>query len=343
MPNKMKTAKLAQWTLVGPGAVGLYYGGRIAHSGCKLSVLARSDAAELEAHGIRVRMIDPVSNELKETFTAQIECVRGKAIKMAATDCVIIAAKSTFNRELIESLKPIVEPGRTVLLCLQNGLGNAEFFAEHFPENTILAGLCFVCVNRTKPGVVENYHPGRVEIGSLGDRWSGAAKSVVEIFNQSGLVASHAEKLDAALWRKLCWNIPFNGLSIAAGGIATDKILAQPELVARAHALMEEVRTVASLTGHSISDKFIEGQFKVTEKNGRLQALFIDRLPGKKARRTGIYLGGTVAPRPSAWLKYARASKALLGLEDFVVNAGSSQVIPLQEINGDVNDPDTAP
>jgi 2-dehydropantoate 2-reductase len=290
MPNKMKTTKLAQWTLVGPGAVGLYYGGRIAHSGCKLSVLARSEAAELEAHGIRVRMIDPVSNELKETFTAQIECVRGKATKMAATDCVIIAAKSTFNRELIESLKSIVEPGRTVLLCLQNGLGNAEFFAEHFPENTILAGLCFVCVNRTEPGVVENYHPGRVEIGSLGDRWSGAAKSVVEIFNQSGLVASHAEKLDVALWRKLCWNIPFNGLSIAAGGIATDKILAQPELVARAHALMEEIRTVASLTGHSISDKFIEGQFTVTEKMGAYRpSSLIDYLAKKPVELESIW------------------------------------------------------
>ena len=248
MPNKIKTTKLARWALVGPGAVGLYYGGRIAHSGCKLCVLARSDAAELEAHGIRVKMIDPVSNDLKETFTAQIECVRGKAIKMAANDCVIIAAKSTYNLELIESLKSIVEPRHTVLLCLQNGLGNAEFFAEHFPENTILAGLCFVCVNRTEPAVVENYHPGRVEIGSLGDRWSAAAaaKTVVEIFNQSGVVTSHAEKLDAALWRKLCWNIPFNGLSIAAGGIATDKILAKPELVTRAHALMEEIRSAAS-------------------------------------------------------------------------------------------------
>lgn len=290
MPHKIKTTKLARWALVGPGAVGLYYGGRIAHSGRKLSVLARSDAAELEAHGIRVRMIDPVSNDLKETFTAQIECLRGKAIKMAATDCVIIAAKSSYNLDLIESLKSIVEPGHTVLLCLQNGMGNVEFFAEHFPENTILAGLCFVCVNRTEPAVVENYHPGRVEIGSLGDRFSAVAKTVVDIFNQSGVVTSHAEKLEAALWRKLCWNIPFNGLSIAAGGIATDKILAQAELLARAHALMEEVRTVATLAGHSISDKFIEGQFTVTEKMGAYRpSSLIDYLAKKPVELESIW------------------------------------------------------
>ena len=166
----MKTSDLAKWTLVGPGAVGLYYCGRIAYSGRYLCVLARSDATELQANGIRVEMIDSETSQLKEKFTAPIECVRREADEIAATDCVVIAAKSTVNHELIESLKSIVEPVHTVLLSLQNGLGNAEFFAQHFPENPILAGLCFVCVNRTKPGVVENYHPGRVEIGSLGDR-----------------------------------------------------------------------------------------------------------------------------------------------------------------------------
>ena len=264
----MKTSDLAKWTLVGPGAVGLYYCGRIAYSGRYLCVLARSDATELQANGIRVEMIDSETSQLKEKFTAPIECVRRKADEIAATDCVVIAAKSTVNHELIESLKSIVEPRHTVLLSLQNGLGNAEFFAQHFPENPILAGLCFVCVNRTKPGVVENYHPGRVEIGSLDDRWPGAAKDAVEVFKESGVVTSHADKLDSALWRKLCWNIPFNGLSIAAGGIATDKIIAQSELVTRAQTLMEEVRTVATLAGHSISDKFIVAQFAVTEKMG---------------------------------------------------------------------------
>ena len=264
----MKTLDLAKWTLVGPGAVGLYYCGRIAYSGRYLCVLARSDATELQANGIRVEMINPETSQLKERFNAPIQCVRRKADEIAATDCVVIAAKSTVNHELIKSLKSIVEPGHTVLLTLQNGLGNAEFFAQHFPENPILAGLCFVCVNRTKPGVVENYHPGRVEIGSLDDRWPGAAKAAVKVFKESGVVTSHADKLDLALWRKLCWNIPFNGLSIAAGGITTDKIIVQSELVARAQNLMEEVRSVATMAGHSISDKFIAGQFAVTEKMG---------------------------------------------------------------------------
>ena len=101
----MKTSDFAKWTLVGPGAVGLYYCGRIAHSGRYLCVLARSDATELEANGIRVEMIDPETSQLKERFTAPIECVKRKADEIASTDCIVIAAKSTVNHELIESLK----------------------------------------------------------------------------------------------------------------------------------------------------------------------------------------------------------------------------------------------
>ena len=286
----MKKPDILRWTLVGPGAVGLYYGGRIAYSGHKLSVLARNDATELQANGIRVEMIDPENSKLKETFTAPIKCVRREANQIGQTDCVIIATKSTVNLDLVESLKSIVEPRHTILLCLQNGLGNAEFFAEHFPENPILTGLCFVCVNRTKPGLVENYHPGQVEIGSLGDRWSGVTKTVVDIFNHAGVPTSHAEKLDSALWRKLCWNIPFNGLSIAAGGIATNEILAQADLVARAQALMKEVRAVASLLGHPISDEFIEGQFSVTKKMGAYKpSSLIDYLAGKPVEIESIW------------------------------------------------------
>lgn len=264
----MKTFDLGRWALVGPGAVGLYYGGRIAHTGHKLSVLARSDADALEASGIRIAMVDPRSNVTTETIQVALENVTRQAEEIGPADCVIIAAKSTVNACLVESLKSIIEPEHTILLCLQNGMGNAEFLARHFPDNAILAGLCFVCVNRTAPGYVENYHPGRVEIGSLSDRWPEEAAAVVEIFNQAGVVTKHAEPLDGALWRKLCWNVPFNGLSIAAGGVTTDKILADPKLLHRARTLMEEVRAAAALAGHDISERFIAGQFTVTENMG---------------------------------------------------------------------------
>ena len=280
----------SSYALVGPGAVGLYYGGLLAESGAALHVLARSDAAILQQQGIALRSVDPSNYELVNERLITPAQVSTDAQAIGPVDCVVVAAKSTYNEKLIDDLQALIEPGRTVILTLQNGVGNGEFFARHFPENPILCGLCFVCVNRTAPAVVENYHPGRVEFGSLNDAWPELVKSVVDIFNHAGVKAVGADSLDASLWRKLCWNIPFNGLSIAAGGVTTDHLLADADIAARARRLMEEVREAAALSGHVIPDKFIQGQFDVTEKMGAYQpSSLIDYLAGRPVEVDAIW------------------------------------------------------
>lgn len=261
-------SKEQAWTLVGPGAVGLYYGGLLAVDGRKLHVLARSDAPALKAQGIIISRVQAKTGELLSETAVRPASVATEASAIGPVDVVLVAAKSTVNEQLIEPLRGLVEPGRTAILTLQNGMGNAEFYARHFPENPILSGLCFVCVNRVAPGVVENYHPGRMEIGSLDDRWPDLAREAVEAFNAAGVKTSFSPVLDAALWRKLCWNVPFNGLSIAGGAITCEEILGDAQLKVRARNLMEELQAVAAVFGHEITDSFLQGQFDVTEKMG---------------------------------------------------------------------------
>lgn len=286
----MNLSVSSRFGLVGPGAIGLYYGGLLAQAGVGLHVLARSDFEVLEASGICMRMLDPQTDTLMCEAVVKPEQVAQTAGEIGLMDCVVIAAKSTVNGDLVESLKSLVEPGRTVILTLQNGMGNSEFFAEHFPDNPILVGLCFVCVNRTGAGVVENYLPGRVEFGSLEDRWPELVESVARLFELGGSRATVSENLDAALWRKLCWNVPFNGLAIAEGGLTTDLILADRGLRMRARLLMEEVRAAAAKAGHRISDRFIEGQFEVTETMGAYRpSSLIDFLDGRPVEVDAIW------------------------------------------------------
>jgi len=304
MPAMTLSKPNVSYALVGPGAIGLYYGGLLANSGAALHVLARSDYQVLEASGISIRMIDPTTNTLNAEHHVKPVQVAQRADEIGAVDYVIIAAKATVNAALIESLCPLIACGRTVVLTLQNGMGNADFFAKHFPQTPMLAGLCFVCANRTAPGVVENYLPGRVEIGSLHDAYASEALAMVELFNQAGIRTNHSSSLNASLWRKLCWNIPFNGLSIAAGGITTDKILGDPNIVQRARRLMQEVQQAAALDGHAIPDSFLQGQFDVTERMGAYQpsslidflearAVEIDAIWGEPLRR-GQALGAAM-------------------------------------------------
>ena len=279
-----------RWTLVGPGAIGLYYGGLLAKSGIRLQILGRSDCAALQANGITLRMMEVNSGKLDVDYRILPEAVEREASSIGAADCVVIAAKATANQDLLPALQALVRPERTTLLTLQNGMGNIDFLERHFPDNPILAGLCFVCVNRVAPAVVENYLPGRVEVGSLGDRYPEAVDEVVAAFIHAGVKCRQAPALDAAVWRKLCWNIPFNGLSIAAGGITTDHILADSTLVSRARKLMQELQQAAALQGYTIEDTFLQGQFDATAKMGAYRpSSLIDFLEGRAVEVEAIF------------------------------------------------------
>ena len=267
----MSEARKYSWALIGPGAVGLNYGARLAADGHDLHVLARSDAPALKAQGIVLTEVNPRTGEFYKEIGVRPTSVATNASEIGGVDFVLISAKSTVNEELIEQLRSVVIPRETTIFTLQNGMGNAQHYAKHFPENPVLAGLCFVCVNRVAPGVVENYHPGRVEIGSLGDRWPEQGERATSAFEDAGVKTNFSPVLDSALWRKLCWNVPFNGLSIAGGGITCDTILADLEHKVRARKLMEEVRAAAAVFGHEIADSFLQGQFDVTEKMGAYQ------------------------------------------------------------------------
>lgn len=278
------------WALVGPGAVGLYYGGLLAAAGESLHVLARSDMAALQSQGIIISRVHSKSERSITETAVRPASVKRDANGIGKVDIVLIAAKSTVNESLIEPLGHLIDPKRTTIFTLQNGMGNSEFYARHFPENPILSGLCFVCVNRVGPGVVENYHPGRVEIGSFGDRWPELAQAASDAFEAAGVKTFYAPSLDAALWRKLCWNVPFNGLSIAGGGISCDAILADPSLMNRARVLMEEIRSAARKAGHPIEDSFLDRQFEVTATMGAYQpSSLIDFLDGRPVEVDAIW------------------------------------------------------
>jgi 2-dehydropantoate 2-reductase len=281
----------SRFALVGPGAIGLYYGGLLAKAGAPLHVLARSDVASMQTDGITIRMIDPTTNVLNAEDHITPAQIARDAAEIGHVDCVIIAAKSTVNTALLESLRLLIKPKHTIVLTLQNGMGNADFFAKHFPESPMLAGLCFVCANRTAPAVVENYLPGRVEIGSLNDNYPVEAEATVAVFTQAGIKTRHSPALDASLWRKLCWNVPFNGLSLlAAGGNTTDQIFGDPALAQRARQLMEEIQHAAANAGYEIPESFLQGQFDVTEKMGAYRpSSLIDYLDGRPVEVEAIW------------------------------------------------------
>jgi 2-dehydropantoate 2-reductase len=201
-----------------------------------------------------------------------------------------VAVKATANSALEDMIRPMIGPS-TRLLTLQNGMGNVENLHRLFGEDRqVMAGLCFTCINRTSPCVIESLLPGYVQFGQLGGRLSRDVETMVQAFEASGIKVRRADSLDDALWRKLCWNVPFNGLAIAAGGITTDLILADSKLKKRAHDLMLEVQQAAYAHGVEIEDSFLNRQFELTEPMGPYRpSSLIDFLDGKPVEVDAIW------------------------------------------------------
>ena len=93
-------------------------------------------------------------------------------------------------------------------------------------------------------------------------------KVVAEMFQRAGVVCSVVENLALERWRKLVWNIPFNGLSIAHGGIDTAAILSDDCLRAECVALMNETIVAAGKCGFLIPDSVVREEIERTELMG---------------------------------------------------------------------------
>lgn len=274
--------KLGKIAVVGSGAVGMYYGARLARAGEDVRFLLRRDFTAVREHGMTVRVAD---GDFHLPRVGAFEDVR----QIGAVDVVIVALKATANG-VLENLVPPLLNESTAILTLENGLGSDELLAAHFGAERVLGGLCFICLNRVAPAVVACYHPGYLNIGEFGRPAGARAHAIATAFRAAGVNCVVAENLAEARWRKLVWNVPFNGLSIAGGGITTDRILADPALSNEARALMREIQSAARALGFRIEDAFLEQQFEVTAPMGAYKpSSLVDFLEGREVEVEAIW------------------------------------------------------
>ena len=98
------------------------------------------------------------------------------------------------------------------------------------------------------------------------------------------------EDLALERWRKLVWNIPFNGLTIAAGGIDVARLLADPGLNHLAEQLMREVIGIASMLGHEIPASFVDDLMAKTRNMGSYRpSSLVDFLEGREVEVEAIW------------------------------------------------------
>ena len=268
--------------IVGTGAIGGWYAGLLAEAGHEVHCLARSDFEVIQSHGLTIR------NKGSERVV-RVASATPDATSIGPCDLVVVTIKSTSNKALPALVTPLLGPS-TVVVTLQNGMGNVEALTQLLPVERVVAGLCFVCINRLAPAVIDTTLAGYVRMAAATGPINPAVETAVATFAGAGVDCQAEASLESVLWKKLCWNIPFNGLSIAGGSITTDLILADPALNERAFLLMKEVQAAAVARGHGFEDTHIKRQFVVTVGMGPYRpSSLIDFVEGRDVEVEGIW------------------------------------------------------
>ncbi len=248
--------------VVGSGSIGLFFGAALASRGGDIHFLMRSGYAAALSSGIRIHSAEhPIALPYP-----QVAC---EPHDIGPCDGVLVALKATANPSLPALVAPLLG-GKTWVLTLQNGLGNDEFLASHFGAERILGGLCFICLTRRNPVEVDHVGHGTLSIGEFGRPPQDRTHRIVADFSAAGIETRLAEDLALERWRKLLWNIPFNGLCTAEN-CTVDRVLADPELFRTCRALMDEVRAIAAAEGHDIPSSYADHQIERTRAMGAYQ------------------------------------------------------------------------
>ena len=249
---------MRSYTVVGAGAVGLLYGIRLADAGHTVRWVVRSGAEQIRSRGLTLRSPDgdvAIAPGSVEVFTDPGEA--------PPSDVVLVALKTTANDALDRLIGPAVAPGATVAV-FQNGLGVEAAARAAAPQaGSVVGAMCFVCAHRLSPGAVDHLDYGAVTVGGLvGD--DPETDALAADLRSAGVEATSVPDLDVARWRKLVWNIPFNGLSVVLDA-STQEMLASPPIRSLVTDLMDEVIAAARAGGNDVDPSFRDEMLATTD------------------------------------------------------------------------------
>ena len=226
--------------IVGAGAVGCYYGARLAEAGNDVRFLLHGDVEPVRQKGFHL------TSHLGDLHLPS-PTVADSAEQLAAggpVDWLVVALKSCDLGQTAALAAPLLGTDTRVLVIV-DGIGIEEEVAEMLRRYGIFGGLGFIGVGMPGPGRIMHREFGALEIGHHGDDQD-ALKEAVALWDSTVVAARPTDCLVRARWHKMLWDVPFNGLSVAAGGANSDYILETPALRNFARRVMTEIAAVAN-------------------------------------------------------------------------------------------------
>lgn len=254
-----------RFAILGSGAVGGYYGARLARAGHTVTFIARgAHLAAIRERGLEVR--SPALGDFTVRAAAEEDTAR-----VGPVDVVILAVKAYDNADALPLIKPMLGPSSTVL-TLQNGVDSVAELAAAVGEPHVLGGTTYVATALTSPGVIEQTGTHRrIVFGEVfGDlpRMSKRVSRLHEAFLDADIHSEPAADGRVAIWEKFIFLVSLAGFTGGAR-LPIGPVWADPFVRAQFLEGCREIERLARAEGVPVAPDVID----------RISA-YIDGIPG---------------------------------------------------------------
>ena len=232
--------------VMGTGAVGSFYGGKLADAGHEVTFIARGETLRaLKQNGLTVKSLHGDFHLSRVHVTDQPQEVK-------ECDLVLVCVKSYDTAAATSLLRSVVGPD-TILLSLQNGVENEELLARELGSSQVMGGMAYIGAELVSPGVVVHSAAGHIVFGERDGQQTPRAERVEQIFREAGIQAQLSPHITVVLWDKLVWNAAFNAITTLTRS-TVGEVLAHPRTRALVRDTMLEVITVAQAQGLDVKE-----------------------------------------------------------------------------------------
>ncbi len=247
-----------KFAFVGIGALGGYFGGRLAQAGNEVEFLARGATLEaLRRNGLRVESV------LGDFSLAQVNAT-DRAEEAGQPDAIFVTTKAWQVPETAHQILPMLGP-QTVVVPLQNGVDAYDQLAEVVGAERVLGGLCHIIAFATAPAVIR--HIGLNPVITLGE-WDNSRSSrlerLVESLAAAGIATRVPSDFPAALWEKFMYIAPFGGVG-AVTRAPVGVVRSLPETRALLQRAMEEIHCLARAHGIAVAEHVIADLMRLVD------------------------------------------------------------------------------
>lgn len=231
------------------GAVGGYYGSRLAAAGHDVHFLMRSDYSHVRSHGFEV-------DSYMGPYHLQQPKVYDDVNGMPACDVVLVAMKTTQNHKLPELLSPLLKDN-TLVILLQNGIGVEADVERMFPGVKLAAGVAFINCMKDGPGRLIHMGFGHLTLADYNCGDQERLLAVAADFRNSQVPTQLADYRETR-WRKNILNMATNGLTVKFN-CRCDELISNPDRCQEVRTLIiEGIQAARACGAENIGDELVD-------------------------------------------------------------------------------------